>query len=73
MNSRGCLLAQTERCFGKKPCCSFVLFSGAYLRSLTLWLMEKFKAKCKALFTVRDQFSLVLSVLVCLGNRFVRP
>ncbi|XWS26224.1 hypothetical protein CRYUN_Cryun26dG0013000 [Craigia yunnanensis] len=51
MDPRCCLLAQTERCFGKKPCCSFVLFSGAYLRALTLWLMETFKAKCKALFS----------------------
>ncbi|TYJ32764.1 hypothetical protein E1A91_A05G058000v1 [Gossypium mustelinum] len=57
MNPRCCLLPQTERCFGKKPFCSFVFFSGAYLRALTHWLMDTFKAKCKALFSVRDDFS----------------
>ncbi|KAA3489910.1 phospholipase D alpha 1-like isoform X1 [Gossypium australe] len=57
MNPRCCLLPQTERCFGKKPFCSFVFFSGAYLRALTHWPMDTFKAKCKALFSVRDYFS----------------
>ncbi|KAK6249200.1 hypothetical protein QUC31_020765 [Theobroma cacao] len=56
MDPRCCLLAQTERCFGKKPCCSFVLFSGAYLRALALWLMGTFKCKCKALFSSRGCF-----------------
>ncbi|XVE71179.1 hypothetical protein DITRI_Ditri10aG0130100 [Diplodiscus trichospermus] len=55
MDRRCSLLAQTERCFGKKLC-SFVLFSGAYLRAHTLWLMETFKAKCKALFSSRGCF-----------------
>ncbi|OMO90829.1 hypothetical protein COLO4_18853 [Corchorus olitorius] len=56
MDPRCCLLAQTKRCFGKKPCCSFVLFSGAYFRALTLCLMESIKAKCKALFSSRGCF-----------------
>ncbi|XVF48372.1 hypothetical protein PTKIN_Ptkin03bG0184800 [Pterospermum kingtungense] len=63
------VLQETERCFEKKPFSSFVLFCGAYFRGLTLWLMGTFKAKCKALFTVRDQFSFTFSVLACFGNR----
>ncbi|MBA0594283.1 hypothetical protein Gorai_011192 [Gossypium raimondii] len=64
MNPRCCLLPQTERCFGKKPFCSFVFFSGAYLRALTHWLMDTFKAKCKALFSVRDYFFLFMFLCI---------
>ncbi|KAK4600794.1 hypothetical protein RGQ29_010416 [Quercus rubra] len=49
MYSRCCLIAKSERCFGKKPCCSFLVLSGAYLRALVLLMKEKFKAKWKAL------------------------
>ncbi|KAK7832501.1 hypothetical protein CFP56_026511 [Quercus suber] len=49
MYSRCCLIAKSERCFGKKPCCSFLVLSGAYLRALVLLIKEKFKAKWKAL------------------------
>ncbi|KAG8495331.1 hypothetical protein CXB51_013031 [Gossypium anomalum] len=62
MNPRCCLLPQTERCFGKKPFCSFVFFSGAYLRALTHWLMDTFKAKCKALFSSRGCFGCFIAV-----------
>lgn len=53
MYSRCCLLSHTERCFGKKPCCSFFAFSGTCFRALVVLLMEKLKNKCKALFSVR--------------------
>ncbi|XP_062023157.1 uncharacterized protein LOC133739394 isoform X1 [Rosa rugosa] len=53
MYSRCCLLSQTERCFGKKPCSSFFAFSGTCFRALVVLLMEKFKNKCKALFSSR--------------------
>ncbi|KAE8056372.1 hypothetical protein FH972_013150 [Carpinus fangiana] len=53
MYSRCCLLAQSERCFGKKPCCSFCMFSGACFRALALLMMERVKAKWKKLFSSR--------------------
>ncbi|PON34710.1 hypothetical protein PanWU01x14_342140 [Parasponia andersonii] len=53
MYSKCCLLSQTERCFGKKPCCTFLVFSGAYVRALVLLIMEKFKGKCKTIFSSR--------------------
>ncbi|GLT25347.1 hypothetical protein SLA2020_004810 [Shorea laevis] len=56
MYSRCCLLASTERCFVKKPCCSLVLFSGDYFHALTLWLMNSFKAKFKDHFNSRGCF-----------------
>ncbi|XP_039052304.1 uncharacterized protein LOC120193957 [Hibiscus syriacus] len=56
MDPRCCLLAQTERCFGQKPFCSFVLDSGAFLRALALRLMGALKAKCKSLFRSRGCF-----------------
>ncbi|KAL0016388.1 hypothetical protein SO802_003457 [Lithocarpus litseifolius] len=49
MYSRCCLIAKSERCIGKKPCCSFLVLSGAYLRALVLLIKEKFMAKWKAL------------------------
>lgn len=55
MYSRCCLLSQTERCFGKKSCSSFFAFSGTCFRALVVLLMEKFKTKCKALFSVRGE------------------
>ncbi|CAL2234878.1 unnamed protein product [Prunus armeniaca] len=53
MYSRCCLLSQTERCFGKKPCCSFFVFTGACFRAFMALLTEKFKRKCEALFSSR--------------------
>ncbi|KAJ8751681.1 hypothetical protein K2173_025844 [Erythroxylum novogranatense] len=51
MDSRCCLLIQTQRCFGRNPCCSFVLFTEAYLRALLLMTMGSFKKKFKALLS----------------------
>ncbi|XP_044464750.1 uncharacterized protein LOC123195174 isoform X1 [Mangifera indica] len=45
-----------ERCFVKKPCCSFVLFSGAYIRMHTRWLLKSFRNKFKAHFSSRGCF-----------------
>ncbi|KAK3212130.1 hypothetical protein Dsin_016836 [Dipteronia sinensis] len=56
MYSRCCLLPQMERCFGKKPCCSFVVFSGAYVRMLMVWTSESFRKGCKALLSSRGCF-----------------
>lgn len=55
MDSRCCLLIQVERCLGKKPCCSFLRFSGACIHALALLITEMFKDKCRALFRVRNE------------------
>ncbi|XP_041022748.1 uncharacterized protein LOC121263749 isoform X1 [Juglans microcarpa x Juglans regia] len=47
MYSRCCLLAQSERCVQKKPCCSFIMFYGAYLHALMLLMRERVKAEWK--------------------------
>lgn len=39
----------------EKPCCSFLVFYGAYFRALLLSISEKFKGKCKAVFSVRER------------------
>lgn len=47
-----CLLAPPlGRCSGKKACGSFLLFCGACLSALVLSAMEKFKLKCKGIFS----------------------
>ncbi|KAM6543710.1 hypothetical protein CsatB_008157 [Cannabis sativa] len=56
MYSKCCLLSQTERCFGKKDCCSFLVFSGACFQALMLLIAEKFKIKCKKVFSSRGCF-----------------
>uniref|UniRef100_A0A6M2EV87 Gag1-like clamp domain-containing protein n=1 Tax=Populus davidiana TaxID=266767 RepID=A0A6M2EV87_9ROSI len=56
MYSRCSFLTQTGRSFGKKPFCSFAVFSGAYFRALLLLGMESFKRKCKAVFSSRGCF-----------------
>ncbi|XP_034917731.1 uncharacterized protein [Populus alba] len=56
MHSRCSFLTQTGRSFGKKPFCSFAVFSGAYFRALLLLGMESFKRKCKAVFSSRGCF-----------------
>eukprot|EP00261_Vitis_vinifera_P033923 XP_019075166.1 PREDICTED: uncharacterized protein LOC100254371 isoform X8 [Vitis vinifera] len=53
MDSRCCLLIQVEGCLGKKPCCSFLRFSGAYIRALALLMIKMLKDKCRALFSSR--------------------
>ncbi|KAJ6915152.1 hypothetical protein NC651_017209 [Populus alba x Populus x berolinensis] len=50
MYSRCSFLTQTGRSFGKKPFCSFVLFSGACFQALLLLGMKSFKRKCKFVF-----------------------
>ncbi|XP_059658146.1 uncharacterized protein LOC132304475 isoform X2 [Cornus florida] len=39
-----------EKCFGKKPCCSFLGFSGAYFCALSDFVMKKLRDKYRALF-----------------------
>ncbi|KAK9279259.1 hypothetical protein L1049_012937 [Liquidambar formosana] len=53
MDSKCCLLIHMERCFGKKPCCLFLGFSGAYFRALMHSMMKKLKDKCSILFSSR--------------------
>ncbi|KAM1618346.1 hypothetical protein TB2_016845 [Malus domestica] len=53
MYSGCCFWSQIERCFEKKPCCSFFVFSGACFRSFVVVVMEKINTKCKALFRSR--------------------
>ncbi|XP_048332123.1 uncharacterized protein LOC107409467 isoform X2 [Ziziphus jujuba] len=53
MYSKCCLLSQTERCFGKKPCCSFLVFSGAYFRALVRLIVEKVEDKWRGVFSSR--------------------
>ncbi|KAM1247563.1 hypothetical protein ACFX2J_043484 [Malus domestica] len=45
--------SQTARCFEKKSCCSFVVFSSACFRAFVVVVMEKIHRKCKALFRSR--------------------
>lgn len=61
MDSRCCLLIQVEGCLGKKPCCSFLRFSGAYIRALVLLMIKMLKDKCRALFSVRNEDMIFLS------------
>ncbi|KAM1200843.1 hypothetical protein FF1_017203 [Malus domestica] len=53
MYSGCCFWSQIERCFEKKLCCSFFVFSGACFRSFVVVVMEKINTKCKALFRSR--------------------
>ncbi|KAF9662135.1 hypothetical protein SADUNF_Sadunf18G0021700 [Salix dunnii] len=56
MYCRCSFLTQSGRSFGKKPFCSFAVFSGAYFHALLLLGMESFKSKCKAVFSSRGCF-----------------
>ncbi|KAJ6295463.1 hypothetical protein OIU78_023476, partial [Salix suchowensis] len=51
MYCRCSFLTRSGRSFGKKPFCSFAVFSGAYFRALLVLGMESFKSKCKAVFS----------------------
>lgn len=64
--SRCCLLAPLgNRCSGKKPCSSFLLFCGTCFRLLVLSAMEKLKLKCKELFSVRETFVFIAKFDFC--------
>ncbi|CAI0415075.1 unnamed protein product [Linum tenue] len=56
MFSTCCVLNQTERCVGRKPCSSFVLLSGAYFRVVARMGMEGFRSKWKGIFSSRGCF-----------------